>query len=56
MTKKHHLVNALERNQAFITNRAEINFKFANAVINWTFSKNIIDYENSRKPSVPTHC
>jgi len=56
MTKKHHLVTSLERNQAFITHREEINFKFANALINWAFSKNIIDYENSRKASVPTHC
>jgi hypothetical protein len=56
MTKKHHHNNSLEKNQAFITHREEINFKFANAVINWTFSKNIIDYEHSRKLSVPTHC
>lgn len=49
MSKTDYLMNTLERSQAFITHREEINLKFANEVIDWSFSKNIMDYEAAQR-------
>lgn len=49
MTKSDIRVTSLERIQAFITNREKINHRFANEIIDRSFSKHPIDWENYQR-------